>query len=92
MWTYDGILIDKQEGRTTVMASDEVALSIYADEVGELKDFFKEQVKDELKEDGLYQAEIGYGPANANQDPLIYFVKRIGDKLKWDLARDGPRP
>lgn len=88
MWTNDGILIEKKEGKYKVFSDDEETFRVFSLKNGELNDYFVKQVKFENKEDGLYQAEVGYGPVNSFQDPCIYWLKRIGDKLNWDFPKE----
>jgi len=82
MWTYDGIMIHKKEGEYVVYASDEEALSIFANEQGHLRDVYIGELGEDVKEDGIYAAEVGYGPSGSMQDPGIYCVKFIG-KFDW---------
>ena len=79
MWTYDGILIHKEGNVYKVFSSDEVTFRVFTLKNGELNPFFINQIKDRFKEkgDGLYQAWVGYGQVNSNQDPGIYFIKKL---------------
>jgi hypothetical protein len=83
MWTYDGILIEKKEKICKVFSDDPYTLEVFADEKGLMHEELRKESKiDELK-DGLYQAEVGYGPINSLQNPGIYWIKRISDVLDW---------
>lgn len=84
MWTYDGILIEKKGDKYKVYSDDEETFKVFTTKFGELNDYFIDQIKESTKEDGLYQAEVGYGPVNSMQDPGIYCVKRIGNVLEWE--------
>jgi len=88
MWTYDGILIEKKEGKYKFFSDDSLTFEVFRNhngpEMGVLDDYYIEQIKKDTKEDGLYQAEVGYGPITSMQDPGIYWVKRIADVLIWE--------
>ena len=84
MWTYDGILVDKNGEKYTAYASDSQTREIFVGKNGELYPFFVEKNKKDMMEDGLYQVMVGYGPANSFQDPGFYWVKRIGGSLDWE--------
>lgn len=83
MWTHSGVCLEKIGEKCMVYANDGAELDIFADEHGNLQQFFIEQIKDDLSEDGLYQAWIGYGPSGA-QHPKIYKIRKIAD-LNWEM-------
>lgn len=77
MWTYSGILIEKNESRIFVYASDSEELFEFSDENGPRPDVKKVMLD---REDGLYQCIVGYGD---NVSPIIYTCKKIVN-IKWD--------
>ena len=85
MWTYDGLLIEKKEGKYKVFSDNEKTFGVFTKEYGELHDYFKEQMDKETKDDGLYQCEVGYGGL---QDPTIYCMKKIAEVLDWSHLED----
>ncbi|OGM01691.1 hypothetical protein A3K72_00725 [Candidatus Woesearchaeota archaeon RBG_13_36_6] len=87
MWTYDGILIEKRENKYKVFSNDEETFKVFATRFGELSNFFKGQILKNAKEDGLYQAEVGYGSVCSAQDPIIYWIRKISDTLDWSVKQ-----
>jgi hypothetical protein len=77
MWTYSGILIEKNESRLFVYASDPDELFEFSDETGPRPDVKKVMLD---REDGLYQCIVGYGDGS---NPIIYSCKKIVN-IKWD--------
>ena len=82
MWTYDGILIEKKEGKYKVFADDMETFEVFTEEYSNLNKFFLDQIEDDIKEDGLYQCEVGYG--GGFRDPVIYWSRKIAEVLDWE--------
>jgi len=88
MWTHSGFFIERKYNKNYVHTCDEEELRIFADDHGILDDFFIKQnsdVKKTLKEDGLYQVWVGYGPIGSMQDPGIYDIKFIAE-IDWTFG------
>lgn len=86
MWTHSGFFIEKCGEKKIVYASDVEELQVFADEKGYLRKDIDIEDLENFKEDGLYQAFTGYGPAGSFQDPTIYDVKKIGD-VDWAIGK-----
>lgn len=87
MWTYSGMLIEKHGKEHKVYANDFSVLNLFADGQGKLHPEYLNGIKELMKEDGLYQALIGYGDRSGFQDPCIYFVLNICN-IDWEFIHN----
>ena len=72
------MFIEKRGNTFKAYVNDPYELKLFADEQGNLYDEHKTK---NIKEDGLYQAWIGYGTWQA---PTIYDIKKL-TKLNWEF-------
>ena len=82
MWTNSVIFIHKEGDHYRVYSHDPHELELFADKHGNLYDEFK---LDDIRSDGIYQAEVGYGTWDY---PKIYWIKKIADKLNWEFPKE----
>ena len=76
MHTYDAILVIRKDGQLYAIADNPEADINFVTKEGSLQERWHEPANEDIKEDGKYYVEVGYGSWGCN----YYYTYQIKDK------------
>jgi len=76
MYTYDAILVIRKDGELYAIADNPKADVNFVTKEGLLQERWHESANEDIKEDGNYYVEVGYGSWGCN----YYYTYQIKDK------------